>query len=268
MLLFKASKFPVYETEIPVSNSRFSYSFTFRQPEVYWLIPKDKFQKGVINEVPFVSEGGKIEININADNGGYEVDGHQLNKALLSYYRDLNQKFLNQSFRYKDSVSAMYRNGTVFNKDFKQLQDALEKAKDPSQREQILNAQRELKSTGAMYNPKAKKYVKMQDSILVAQKIWEAEYIDNNNTIPAYYLFMKNLGGAAFSNKGKEVDPSVVDRAKKNLDRFVVQFPNHPYGTIIKNIIEGLQTIYEGGKYIDFEANDAKGGIKKSCRVC
>jgi thiol-disulfide isomerase/thioredoxin len=263
ILLFKASKFPVYEAEIPVSNGRFSYSFTFKQPEVYWLMAKEKFQRGVINEVPFVGERGKIEISMNSDNGGYDVEGHQLNKALLAYYKDLNKKFLNEAIKYRDSVAVMYRNGTVFSKDFKELQDALPKTKDPLQRSQILNAQRNLRSMGAMYNPKAKQFVKMQDSIAAAQKKWEEEYVDQNTSIPAYYLYMKNLKGLAASKNGKAVETPVLEKAKKNLVRFSAQFPEHPYENIVKNTLQGLQTIYEGGNYIDFEASDAKGENKK-----
>jgi thiol-disulfide isomerase/thioredoxin len=191
------------------------------------------------------------------------VEGHQLNKALLAYYKDLNKKFLNEAIKYRDSVAVMYRNGTVFSKDFKELQDALPKTKDPLQRSQILNAQRNLRSMGAMYNPKAKQFVKMQDSIAAAQKKWEEEYVDQNTSIPAYYLFMKNLKGLAASKKGKAVESPVLEKAKKNLERFSAQFPEHPYENIVKNTLQGLQTIYEGGNYIDFEASDAKGENKK-----
>ncbi len=260
ILLFKASKFPVYEAEIPVSNNLFMYTFNFRTPEVYWLIPKEKFHKSVINEIPFVSEGGrKIEVSINVSNGGYDVDGPHLNKALLGYYRELNQRFLNESLKYQDSVNTMYRNGSIFNKDFKELQDALEKTKDQEQRNQIMNTQWEMKNAGRMYSPRAKRYVEMQDSILKAQKSWEADYISSNTSIPAYYLFMKNIKGIASGKKGKKVDAASVEEAKRNLERFTVEFPGHPYETIVKNTLEGLQNIYDGGKYIDFEGSNAKG---------
>jgi len=104
LLLFKASGYPVQEAEIPISNGRFSYSFNIDQPEVYWLILKEKFKKGSANEIPFFGEGGKIEITINADNQAYEVDGHRLNGALLDYYREMNNRFLNESIKYKEPI--------------------------------------------------------------------------------------------------------------------------------------------------------------------
>ena len=149
------------------------YSFNYRTPEVYWLVPKEKFQKSVINEIPFVCESGrKIEITINISNGGYNLDGHKLNKILVDYYRDLNDKFLIQSLKCKDSLNAMYRNGSVFSKDFQEMQDALRKTNNPDEKDRIKSAQWEMKNAGKMYNPKAKRYVEMQDSILIAQKAW------------------------------------------------------------------------------------------------
>ena len=40
---------------------------------------------------------------------------------------------------------------------------------------------------------------------------------------------------------------------------FAKEFPGHPYEMIVKNTLDGLQNIYEGGKYLDFEAVNAKG---------
>lgn len=260
ILLFKASKFPVYEAEIPVSNGRFMYSFNYETPEVYWLVPKEKFQKSVIKEIPFVCESGRrIEVNLNISNGGYSVDGHKLNKELIDYYRELNDRFLVQYFRYKDSVNTMYRNGSVFNKEFQELEDAVRKTNDPFEQERLKSIQWEMKSAGKMYSPMAKRYVEMQDSILAAQKAWEADYINNNSSIPAYYLFMKYLKGIASSKKGKEVDSKLIEQGRDNLDRFTKEVPGHPYEIIVKNTLDGLQNVYEGGKCIDFETSNVKG---------
>jgi hypothetical protein len=229
ILLFKASKFPVYEAEIPVSNGRFTYSFNYKNPEVYWLVPKEKFEKSVIKEIPFVCESGrKIEITLNISNGDYNLDGHKLNKELIDYYRELNDRFLIQSFKYKDSLNALYRNGSIFIKQFKELEDALRKTDDPFEQERIKSIQWEMKNAGKMYNPKAKRYIEIQDSIQSAQKTWEADYIDNNSSIPAYYLLMKHLKRAASVKRGQAADPKLIEQGRNNFDRFRKEFPGHP----------------------------------------
>ena len=71
LLLFKASKFPIYETKIPVINSKFLYAFPFTQSEVYaksgqadHLIPEQ-----IEHMIPEMAEHLKPELkhhNINA----------------------------------------------------------------------------------------------------------------------------------------------------------------------------------------------------------
>lgn len=263
ILLFKASKFPVYEAEIPVSKGVFMYSLNFETPEVYWLVPKEKFKKSVINEIPFVCESGRLEITINVSNGGYNLDGHKQNKILVDYYRELNDKFLIPSFKYKDSYNAMYRNDSVFNKEFQEMQEALRKTNDPFEQERIKAVQWEMKTAGKMYTPKAKRYVDLQDSLLTAQKAWEAEYITTNTSIPSYYLFMKSIKSMASATRGEAIDAKLIEKEGSNLERFAKAFPGHPYEKIIKNTLEGLQNVYKGGKYLDFEAVNADGQILK-----
>ena len=241
LLLFKASGYPEQEAEIPISNGRFTYSFDIDQPEVYWLILKDKFKKGSANEIPFFGEGGKIEISINAENQAYEVKGHRLNDALFDYYREMNKRFLNESMKYKDSVNLMYRNGTVYTPEFRVLQEAVQKATDPNRREQLMEMQRNLKGRGAMYNPKAKLYVQMQDSIAAAQKAWELEYIEKNTTLPALYLFMQKVKKYGSANNVDKVDTGTIEVARKNLERFSSKFPGHPYCVIIENKLKEIK---------------------------
>lgn len=264
ILLFKASKFPVYEAEIPVENGRFMYSFNYKTPEVYWLVTKEKFQRSSINEIPFVSEsGGKVEVMINLSNGGYNLDGHHQNKLLIDYYRELNEKFMIKALQYKDSFNAMYQNGTIFTKDFKELEDAIAKTEDQTERTQMMSVQWDLKNSGKMYTPRARRYVELQDSIANAQKLWEEEYIKNNSSVPAYYLLMKNIKEIASQKNGKPVKAEIIENGRNNLEKFSKEFPGHPYETIIKNTLEGLENIFEGGKFIDFEVINQKGQNEK-----
>jgi peroxiredoxin len=261
ILLFKASRFPVIEAEIPVTNNSFNYNFKFSQPEVYLLIFKDEFQKGAMRETPFFAEDGKITFTINSDNNmkGYVVKGHKLNDALIDYYRELKEKFYDKAMTYTDSVNAMYRKGTIFTKDFQKVQDELSKTKDESARSQLMDQQRYLKSQGFMYSPNAKKYVQLQDSILKKQKQWETDYIDKNTSLLSLYLFMNRIKEISLTHEWNEVDATSVKRVQDNIDRYSAAFPEHSYILIIKNTLDGLRNIHIGGQINDFTAADIKG---------
>jgi peroxiredoxin len=261
LLLFKASRFPVYEAEIPITNSSFNYSFKFRYPEVFILAFKDEFKKGIVRETPFFSEAGKIKFTIPADRdmSGYVVKGKKLNDALIDYYKELKVKFYDKEMKYADSINVMYKNGNVYTKQYQNLQNVLDKTTDKATRNQLIGEQKFLRNTGSMYNPKAKRLAKMQDSILAGQKVWEAEYSDKNTSLLSLYLFMNRIKEIASSNKWQGIDAQIVKSVQNNIDRYASAFPEHPYIAIIKNTIEGLTNIHSGGHIIDLTLANMKG---------
>lgn len=261
LLLFKASQFPVYEAEIPIRNNSFTYSFKFRHPEVYLLIFRDEFKKGTMRETPFFSEAGKIKFTIPADrdNSGYVVKGHDLNDALIMYYKELKIKFYDEAMKYGDSIGLMYKNKSVYTKQYQELEDALEKTTNKAERNQLIGEQKFLMNIGSMYSPKAKKLAKMQDSILKSQSVWEAAYVDKNTSFISLYLFLNRVRDIAGSNTGRQVDAPSLRRVQSNLERHSIAFPGHPYCRIIKNSLEGFRNAYVGGQIADFTAANIQG---------
>jgi peroxiredoxin len=261
LLLFKASRFPVYEAEIPITNSSFNYSFKFRYPEVYILAFKDEFKKGIVRETPFFAEAGKIKFTIPADRdmSGYVIKGKKLNDALLDYYKQLKVKFYDEEMKYADSINVMYKSGNVYTKQYQALLDAYEKTNDKAARKQIIDEQNYLRNLGSMYNPKAKRFAKMQDSIKNEQNSWEFDYVDKNTTLLSLYLFMNRIKEFAASNKWQEPDASTIKRAQSNIDRYASAFPEHPYIAIIRNTLLGLSNIHYGGQMIDLNLANIKG---------
>ncbi len=261
LLLFKASRFPVYEAEIPISNNGFNYSFKFRYPEVYILVFKDAFKKGVVRETPFFAEAGKIKFTIPAsrDMTGYSVKGHNLNDALINYYKELKVKFYDEEAKYADSIGLMYQNGTVYTKQYKEILDRLEKTRNPSERNLLISDQKFLINIGSAYNPKAIRLTMMQDSIKSQQKLWEADYVDKNTSPLSLYLFMKRIKDMATSNRWQEVNAVTLSKISENINRYASAFPGHPYIGILRNTLEGLRNIHNGGRIIDLTLENTKG---------
>lgn len=261
LLLFKASRFPVYETEIPITNNSFDYSFKFRYPEVYILAFKEEFKKGAVRETPFFSESGKIKFTIPADRdmSGYTVKGHNLNEALINYYKELKVKFYDEAAKYADSINLMYKNGTVYTKQYREILKALDKTTNKAAKDQLIGEQKFLINTGSVYSPEAKRLTKMRDSIKSAQSIWESDYVDKNTSLLSLYLFMNQIKDKAASNKWQEMDATSLKKIQVNIDRYSSAFPEHPYISIIRNTLAGLTNIHRGGKIIDLTLENMKG---------
>ena len=261
LLLFKASKFPHFETEIPIIDSVFTYSINFLQPEAYELVFKDEFQKGSMRITTFFSEEGKINFILKTRGKSIDnkVTGYFLNDE-LNKYNDLQRTlFWNEVMKYSDTLTIMFDNGTALSDEANDLLKKLRNTKNDSIRRQLYNEQRYLENTGKDVTPKARTYRLIQDSILNKKKLWEFDYIRKNTTLLSYFNFMENLKTTAKSCCWQPVDIELTNEAQNNLDRFTKAFPGHPYNEIVQNTINGLLTIHDGGRFIDFSIPDING---------
>jgi thiol-disulfide isomerase/thioredoxin len=261
LLLFKASRFPRIEAEIPITDSIFSYSFKFIQPEAFKLTFKDEFQRGSMLLTTFFSEKGNVIFTLKPGGKTYDnkVVGSDLNASLNEYNNYLRSRYWNEVMKYSDSLSIMFKNGTALSKEAYDLINRLRNTTNDSIRRQLFNEQRYLENTGKDLTPKAIRFRNIQDSILQIKKRWEFDYIEKNTTFLAYYKFLESLQETAKSCCWQPVDIELTNKAQSNFDRFSKAFPDHPYNVIIQNTINGLLKIHEGGRFIDFNATNIDG---------
>lgn len=261
LLLFKASKFPNIEAEIPIVDSIFNYTIKFNHSEVYELVFKDEFYKGSMRITPFFTEEGNIKVSLKPGSTKYDnvVSGFALNNAMNDYSKLQKEMFWDEIMKYSDSLIVMFKNGTALSKEAIELNEKLRATKNDSIRKQLFNEQRYLENTGKDYTPKARRLRQIQDSIVNKKKLWEFDYIDKNTTLISYYHFLENIKETAKSCCWQEIDKELINKAQNNLDRFAKTFPDHPYNYIVQNTITGLQTIHVGGRFIDFTASSTSG---------
>jgi len=120
--------------------------------------------------------------------------------------------------------------------------------------------------TGGNLNIKYKNYKKEVDSLFNSkdwekQQKWEQEhYIPQNPNLVSYYLFLEQL---------KYLDGNInMDVIKNNYNKLSESNPNHPYNELASNLINAIENIKVGKKYIDFSAPDLKGTeIKLSDKI-
>ena len=261
LILFKASKFPNIETTIPIQDSSFNYTVKFQHPEVYELVFSDEFYNGTMSVTSFFIEEGNIKISLKpgtkiTDN---KVSRHDLNEALTKYDNTMRELFWDRILTYNDSIKELTKKGAILSPEATSLIEKLQVTTDDSIRKQLYNEKKYLQNTGRLYTPTARKYIQTQDSINNQKKLWEFDYMDNNTTLVSYYKFMMDIRETARLCCWQEVDIELINKAQITLTRFKKAFPDHPYYTIIQNTINGLQTVHEGGRFIDFAAPDING---------
>lgn len=262
LLLFKVSKFPIAEAEIPISDSTFFFQFTFSHPEAFELILKEQFKRGSMNINTFFSEDGVINFDLllKGNVRTNKIEGVELNQELDEYNKNLRKLFWDEIIKYNDSINH-YRteSGTYLSEAAIALQSKLRNATSDSIKKQLYNEQRYLKNNGLLYVPEVNRFKEFQDSLLLEKKRWEFNYINENTTILSYYKFLMNIKETAKSCCWQPVDIELTNKAQEYLTRFSKQFQGHPYNTIIQNKIDGLLSVHEGGRFIDFKSKDVTG---------
>ena len=88
---------------------------------------------------------------------------------------------------------------------------------------------------------------------------WEYNYINENTSLLTYYLFMKDLQNHSTACCWKEGDTALMNTTQFNFQKLSSEYPDHPYSLIVKDLLEGLKNIHEGGQFIDFSAPDING---------
>jgi len=261
LLLFKASKFPNIEAEIPISDSVFSHTIDFSYPEAYELIFKDEFESGSMTVTSFFSEKGTVKFVLKPRGRPYDnkIIGGPINSELNNYTALLRTMFWDEVMKYSDSLRILMDNGTALSDETNEVLEQLRETKSDSVRGLLYNELKYLENTGKKYAPKANKYTQIQDSIQNLRKLWEFNYIEKNTSILSYYKFMVSIKETAKSCCWQPVDIELTNKAQSNLDRYIRAFPKHPYNEIIQNTINGLLNIHSGGRFIDFNLPDIEG---------
>lgn len=131
----------------------------------------------------------------------------------------------------------------------------LRKAKNQDEKVVIYKKIDDLIKTEQYLSPKAKLLEDKLKPLHDKQKKFQQEDIKNNPTIVSYSFLLDNL----IYNK-ETLD---INSAKHNFQILSKANPNHPYNDLDSNLINAIENIKVGEKYIDFSAPDLDGNKVK-----
>jgi peroxiredoxin len=159
--------------------------------------------------------------------------------------------------RYKplnDSVTALVKRKEYYSAEMSDLLNELRNAKESNARDSVIKKISLLKSSGNDVTPKVKLINKETDKIIQESNEWRFGYIKENQTLVSYYLLLADA-------KEMEYKQVKIENIKKGFDIFSEKYPEHPYTDQLKAIIDGLEKIKIGGRFIDFSLPDINGDM-------
>lgn len=243
--------------KIPVNNGSFKYNQKLKNPEVVNLAFAESVKNGAFRPMPVFLENQEINLTIYSENEFDKniVEGGELNSDYEQYKKDFKTNFNDQITPLRGSLSLLFKNNNYHSEKTKDLYEELRNSKNQDEKVPIYKKLEDLEKNNQHLSQKAKKLEDKLKPILEKQKQFQQSYIEENPSLVSYYLFLENL----IYNKEK-ID---LNLAKRNYQILSQANPKHPYNELTSNLINAIENIKVGKKYIDFSAPDLSGNEVK-----
>jgi len=212
--------------------------------------------------MPLFLENEKIDLIIYPEEEFDKniINGGNLNAEYSKFKQHFESKFNDRIKPLQDSISALFDNDKYSSVKAKLLYSELKEAKNQEEKIVIYKKLDDLKKSGENLSPKAKDLDNRIKPIYEEQKLFQQNYIEKNPSLVSYYFFLDNL----IFNK-ETID---INYAKKTYKILSEANPTHPYNKLTSNLINAIENVKVGKKYIDFSAPDLNGNkIKLSDEI-
>jgi len=243
--------------EIPVVNGMFYYKSKLENPEVVSLFLGEAKENGGGSFMPLFLENEKIDLTIHSEEEFDKniVNGGKLNLQYKKYKQNFEAEFNDRIKPLQDSISALFEKDEYNSDTVKALLAELRDSKSQDKNIVIYKKMDDLRKADKHLSSKAKILEDRLKPIHEEQKKYQQEYIENNPTLVSYSFLLQDL----IYNK-ENVD---IPLARKNYQKLSKANPNHPYNELALNLLNAIENIKVGKKYIDFSAPDLNGNIVK-----
>ncbi|MDV7139128.1 TlpA disulfide reductase family protein [Maribacter sp. TH_r10] len=248
--------------EIPVKNGTFHYTEQLKNPEVVNLAFAESVKKGAFRPMRVFLENENIDLTIYPEEEFDKnvVEGGSLNAEYKNYQQNLKNRFFERIKPLNDSISALHINYEYNSDKVRVLYDKLQEIKNQEQKIVVYKKIDELRKVNQHLSPKAQILEEKLKSIYDEINKFQQEYIENNPTIVSYSFLLENL---IYYKETLDVNStknaySVLSKAN----------PDHPYNDLAFSLINAIENVKVGKKYIDFSAPDLNGNeVKLSDKI-
>ncbi len=246
------------QTMIPIKDSSFEYTLVIPQTEAYELVFKDETDRGAWRPIYFFPENGEIRFNLypTDEYDKNQIEGGKLTRQFVDYSKLFEETFKPKAQPLEDSASALRMRNEYYSSEYDSLIRILQQTKDQETLSQIISQIEELRTLEKDLSPKGDEIRQKIKSLREQANEWRYEYINANPSIVTYYFLISDL----LTIKYNLINPDEIRTAYLTFSK---KFSDHPYTSLIKDMLQGLETIKVGGKFIDFELPDLKGNMYK-----
>lgn len=255
LYLQKATEDPRFvQTKIPIKDSLFEYKLVIPVSEAYMLVFADELKNGSWRPITIFPENGEVNCVLYPQNEfeKNKITGGDLNAQYSDYMKTITGKFLPMAQALGDSAMHMMERKEYYSPAMDNVRMELDRAKDNETRNNLYRKIRDLETTKADLSEAGRALRDEEEALKRKADLWKYDFIEKNSTIVSYYLLLQDLQSVMYYKPD-------LDAIRKNVDVLAKKFPDHPYASITKYLIDSQDKIKVGGTYIDFTLPDIDG---------
>jgi peroxiredoxin len=257
LILQKATDDPRFnQTMIPIVDSAFEYKLVVSQAEAYSLVFKDEMDRGAWRPIYFFPEKGEITFRLYSfdDYVKNKVTGSRLTDKIYEYTKSYEDAFMPKFMPWNDSLRLLHDKNKYYSHEMDSIIQIMKKTREPGTIEICRKKIDELRTAGKDLSPEANAMNEQINLIRKEANNWRYKFIKENPDLVSYYFLVEDLKALKYNL----IDINEIKTAYAELSKI---FPEHPYTSIISDMLKGQEAIKVGGKFIDFEAPDLNGKI-------
>ncbi len=241
---------------IPIKDNTFNYEINFKDIEAYNLVFQDEYIQGSLLPITFFTTNStiKMELYPREENKKNIISGDKENNEFLEYQKKKNDEIDKKTKLITDSLKVLQANDVYESQLMKDLYKKLENTEKKEDQFKMYTQIDELYRSGEGLSPAAKKLNSQYDSLRKIIQDKEIEFIEENITIPNYYILIQSLLNLEDSPKIFNLDELSALQKK-----YATKFKNHPYTHYSNEVSWRLANMKPGGDFFDFKLPDLNG---------
>lgn len=242
---------------IPIVDGKFEYQFEYDHPEAYQLVFKEEHDRSVWRTNIIFPTPGKIKVTLYPDEDFNKntFNGSPLSEEYLEFQQMAIDRFDEDRNHIYQQLEKLEENGKFYSDTAQVLLQALEHA-DDSDKTALYQKLHDLRSDHSDKSVQGKELALQLDSIAKEYYNFRNKYIESNPSPMSYFLLFQDVN---------RIDRIPIEEYKLRQAYYSLAdaLPEHPYTSMVGQMLKSHQAIQVGGEYIDFEVQDLDGNLVK-----
>lgn len=239
---------------IPIINGKFEYKMEVKANEAWKMAFRDEYLTGSFRPISFFPDSKEVRFELypRKQFDKNKITGGRQNRALSAFEFKKKETFDPRLLPLTKIRDSLRENDLYYSKEMAELIAVLKSSKSNTNRDSIIRQLDNLTLSGKDLTPESIENENHIDLVYKEMAKYRSDFISNNIDILTYSFVMEYA-----LNSGD--DEAVVKEIRDVYPVFAKKYPEHPYTSLISEILNGLGQIKVGGHFIDFTLPDLNG---------